>query len=105
AHSGAVEARLRRSSDGATFTGPLPLEGIRVLDCTAWWAGPSSTVVLSALGADVIHVESTVRPDGSRLSGSMWASRDIAWWECSSMFASSNTNKRGVTVDLSKPEG
>src|SRR4029453_5021556 len=100
AHSGAVEARLRRSSDGATFTGPLPLEGVRILDCTAWWAGPSSTVVLAALGADVIHFESTLRPAGSRLSGTMWASRDMPWWECSSMFLSPNTNKRDLTLNL-----
>ena len=34
---------------------------------TSFWAGPSCTHVLAQLGAEVIHVESTSRPDGTRL--------------------------------------
>ena len=45
----------------------LPFEGVRVLDMTSFWAGPSCTHVLAQLGAEVIHVESTARPDGTRL--------------------------------------
>jgi crotonobetainyl-CoA:carnitine CoA-transferase CaiB-like acyl-CoA transferase len=38
--------------------GALPLEGIRILDITVVWSGPSATRFMAALGAEVIRVES-----------------------------------------------
>jgi crotonobetainyl-CoA:carnitine CoA-transferase CaiB-like acyl-CoA transferase len=83
----------------------LPLEGIRILDLTAWWAGPSATGMLAALGADVIHVESAARPDGMRMVGGMARHRFPAFWEASAFFLAANANKRGLTLDLGRPEG
>lgn len=39
---------------------------IRVADLSSMWAGPLCGSVLAAAGADVLKVESTMRPDGSR---------------------------------------
>lgn len=82
----------------------LPLEGLRVLDMTAFWAGPSCTHLLAMLGAEVIHVESTRRPDGTRLIAGIPVTEE-QWWEKSPIFAALNTNKKGVTLDLQRPQG
>ena len=82
----------------------LPLDGIRVVDCTAWWAGPVATAALAALGADVIKIESVTRPDNMRFASTRPSSED-RWWEWSPIFHAANTGKRGVTFDLSRPEG
>ncbi len=82
----------------------LPFEGVRVLDLTAFWAGPLCTHVLALLGAEVIHVESTARPDGTRmLAGLPFSTPD--WWEQSGIFSGLNTNKSSVTLDLASERG
>lgn len=85
-------------------TPALPLEGIRVLDCTAWWAGPAAGHVLACLGADVIKVESITRPDLMRFTTTRPATID-QWWEWGALFHAVNIDKRGVTIDLTRPEG
>jgi crotonobetainyl-CoA:carnitine CoA-transferase CaiB-like acyl-CoA transferase len=82
----------------------LPLEGIRIVDLTAFWAGPSATHFLAALGADVVKVESIQRPDGIRFAASPPAGTD-RWWEYSWLFHGVNVGKRSVTLDLGRPEG
>src|SRR5438067_2144237 len=82
----------------------LPLAGIRVLDCTAWWAGPATTHVLGCLGADVIKVESIKRPDLMRYTSVKPPTED-RWWEWGPLYHAVNTAKRGITVDLTRPEG
>ena len=82
-----------------------PLEGRKVLDVTCWWAGPSNTQILAALGADVIHVESIAHADPMRYAAAvMFLDRD-QWWELSSFYLGINTNKRGITLDLNSPDG
>jgi crotonobetainyl-CoA:carnitine CoA-transferase CaiB-like acyl-CoA transferase len=91
-----------RPAPGAARRGPL--EGVTVVDLTAWWAGPSATGLLAALGADVIHVESVKRMDGMRMTGGMFVGRE-QWWEYSGFFLSANTNKSDVTLDLTTAQG
>lgn len=81
-----------------------PLAGVRVVDMTAFWAGPYATFALSCLGADVLHVESVQRPDGMRF-GSVKPPGTEQWWEWGPTFHSANTGKRSVTLDLTRDEG
>ncbi len=83
---------------------PLPLTGLRVLDMTTFWAGPCCTHFLAMLGAEVIHVESTRRPDGTRMIAGLPVTEE-RWWEKSPIFAALNTNKKGLTLDLQSPRG
>jgi crotonobetainyl-CoA:carnitine CoA-transferase CaiB-like acyl-CoA transferase len=46
-----------------TEAGPLPAEGIRVLDLTRVIAGPVGTRMLGAFGADVLRVDPPERPE------------------------------------------
>jgi crotonobetainyl-CoA:carnitine CoA-transferase CaiB-like acyl-CoA transferase len=84
--------------------GRPPLEGVLIVDLTAFWAGPAATHLLAAFGADVIKVESIQRPDGIRYSGGMRTDVDD-WWEYGWVFQAMNTNKRSVTLDLGSDEG
>ena len=79
--------------------GELPLAGVKVLDLTAWWAGPAVSQVLAAMGADAIHVESLAHLDPMRLASAvMFIGRD-RWWEFSGFHMQINTNKKGVTIE------
>jgi crotonobetainyl-CoA:carnitine CoA-transferase CaiB-like acyl-CoA transferase len=88
----------------AAGSGTRPFDGLRVADFTSFWAGPFLGHVLGMFGADVIHVESAARPDGARLMNHH--PRSVPqWWERSSYCHGTNTNKRGVTLDLSTDDG
>ena len=105
AHDGAVDWEPRPTREGAAdHEAVLPLAGLRVLDLTAWWAGPCATQVLACLGADVIKVESVMRPDLMRFSSTK-APGDPQWWEWGPLAHAANTNKRGITLDLTSSEG
>lgn len=73
----------------------LPLEGLRVVDCSTVIAGPRIAMYLGDFGADVLKVEHPARGDDTRRFG---ASRDgvSMYWKLVSR------NKRCVTLDLSK---
>ena len=67
-----------------------PLAGMRVVDLTGYIAGSYATSLLADMGADVVKVESPAG-DGFRVIGGSFQ----AW----------NRGKRGIVVDLRRPEG
>ena len=81
-----------------------PFSGLRVLDMTAYWAGPLVGHTLALLGAEVIHLESPARPDGVRLVGGVPQTED-RYWEQGPIFSALNTNKKSLTLDLADERG
>ena len=75
----------------------LPLSGLRVIDCTIFQQGTSSTAILADYGADVIKVEGPRSPDGGR--------GFYTGYSPNPYFESHNRGKRGIVVDLKHPEG
>ncbi len=84
--------------------GKLPLEGVRVIDLTQVFAGPTCTRILGDLGADVIRFESPNRMDVTRSLILTDNDGKEAHWERSSYFTIRNVNKRELVLDLAKPE-
>ncbi len=85
------------SSVGNAMNGPL--DDLRVLDLSHYYAGPYATMLLSFLGAEVVKIES---PDGGE-HGRTFYRRPGA--PIGLPFALMNSNKRSVTLNLKKPEG
>jgi crotonobetainyl-CoA:carnitine CoA-transferase CaiB-like acyl-CoA transferase len=103
-HRQRIAATPARSSVAPTGEPPLPLAGIRVLDLTAFWAGPLIGHACAILGAEVIHVESTKQPDGIRCNTTR-TMNEPRWWEWCPMFQGSNTNKLDLAVELDTVRG
>jgi len=74
-----------------------PLAGVRVLDLSAYIAGPYGCTLLADQGAEVIKIEP---PDGDNLRNYPSTLADE-----SRAFLGVNRSKRGIALDLKKPEG
>jgi crotonobetainyl-CoA:carnitine CoA-transferase CaiB-like acyl-CoA transferase len=68
------------------------LSGYRVIDLTRVLSGPSCTMLLADLGADVIKIEA---PDGDPLRNQDLSDDGLSWY-----FAAFNRNKRSIALDL-----
>ena len=79
-----------------TRTGALA--GVKVVDITAVFMGPSATQMLGDLGADVIKVEPP-GGDSTRAIGPCGNDR------MGPLFLGLNRNKRSIVLDLKSPEG
>ena len=75
-----------------------PLEGVRVVELTKVWAGPYAGKLLAFLGAEVIKVESSSRPEEMRAYGGT----DI---NHAPFFLSINPEILSVDLDIKTPAG
>ena len=76
-----------------------PLAGLKVLDLTHVMAGPTCTLMLADMGADVIKVEKTPAGDDTRHSVPPKIGDEAA------SFLMMNRNKRGIVVNLKTAGG
>ncbi|MGE8540201.1 MAG: CaiB/BaiF CoA transferase family protein [Acinetobacter sp.] len=74
-----------------------PLKGLKVLDFSTLLPGPFATLYLADMGAEVVHIESPVRPDLVRLmppySNGQASSHNYL-----------NRNKQSIALDLKNPD-
>lgn len=80
------------------------LKGIRVADFSWIWAGPYAASLLGYMGAEVIKIESRSRIDQTR-KGTIMDTDNFDGLNYSPTFNNANLNKKGVSLDISKPEG
>ena len=77
----------------------FPLEDVKVLDLTHALAGPFCTTMLADFGAQVIKLEPPGAGDIARGWGAPLPGGETAY------FVSLHRHKRGIVIDLKKPEG
>ncbi len=75
-----------------------PLDGIRILDLTRMIVGPTCTMLLADLGADVVKVEPRSGDDVRYMQTTFDP-------EHCPFFLAVNRNKRGMVLDLTIPDG
>ncbi len=88
---------LPRVASSSTVSGPL--KGIKVLDISRVLAGPTCTMLLGDMGADVIKVERPDKGDDTRQWGPPFAGGE------STYYLSCNRNKKSITLNLKSERG
>src|ERR1700730_2859334 len=76
-----------------------PLAGLKVIDLTHVMAGPTCTLMLADMGADVVKIEKTPQGDDTRATVPPKVGDEAA------AFVMMNRNKRGVVIDLKTAGG
>ena len=76
-----------------------PLSGLKVVDLTHVMAGPTCTLMLADMGADVIKIEKIPAGDDTRYMVPPKIGDEAA------SFLMMNRNKKGIALDLKKPGG
>ncbi len=83
----------------------LPLEGLRVIDLSRFWAGPFGTQLLGSMGAEVIRIESATYIDMVRYIIPPAGEEVGRPYERGAYFHMANRNKCSIALDLQHPRG
>ena len=78
-----------------------PLDGIRVLECAVFHAGPGGSAILGDLGAEVIKIETPAGDPERHWTNAGGIDFSLPNGD-SAMFEGSNRNKRGICLDMKK---
>lgn len=84
------------------MSGPLPLQGLRVLDLASFIAGPVATTVMGDYGAEVIKIEPPGEGDPQRKLGQ---AHSVPQHPVNYCWHMTNRNKRSVVLDLKHADG
>ena len=79
------------------------LDGVRVIEWGDLVSGPWASRLLADMGADVVKIEEPGSGDYARRLGPF--PRDEEHIEKSGLYLYLNCNKRGISLDLTRPEG
>jgi CoA:oxalate CoA-transferase len=79
---------------------PKPLEGIRVLDWTAWQQGPVATALLADMGAEVIKIEPPEGEPGRGMLRMYGAELPLNFY-----YQNQNRGKKGIVLNLATEKG
>src|ERR1044072_6695878 len=88
---------MQHSQSAARRSGPL--SGLKVVDLTHVMAGPTCTLMLADMGADVIQIEKIPAGGDTRYLIPPKIGDEAA------SFLMMNRNKKGIALDLKKPGG
>jgi benzylsuccinate CoA-transferase BbsF subunit len=106
-HTDEVLAEVRgaapKRAEVAVTSEPLPLAGVKVADFSWIGVGPITAKALADHGATVVHVEHDRPADRLRLVGPF--KDDVPGINRCQFFASFNTSKLSLQLDLKHPEG
>ncbi|MCP4749815.1 MAG: CoA transferase [Proteobacteria bacterium] len=80
-----------------------PFEGIRVCDFSWFAAAPVATKTLADFGAEVIKMESSVRPDGIRIASPLSPGKEDSL-NVSGWFNNQNSSKLCLGLNLAHPQ-
>ena len=80
------------------------LAGVRIADFAWAWAGAHAGTLLAFLGAEVIKIESLIRPDFSR-TRSLTTGQKFEGLDQSAVFNDINLGKLSVRINLGHPRG